>query len=706
MPNEPTSMTGAPVATPLRERVLDYFPPELRQALTVRELAGHFETIAAAATLARRLDAVVALIEWSRQTGRDADGAPDRSRLHMIVQVMDGVPEARARVQSMFADILSETEGVNLFGESGIPSDRGFFKELGNRILAHLLPQPSDEHDLSRLVTRLYNSADAVERIRALPPEDFHHLAGSLVPENRREDWLPLRAAFADGFRLLAVRVHAQGLAGSLRSRSHPTTVSASPFHCIAQDSHALMDRWLAGEDVGAIAPGWQRHCADCRAEMAEIVRRLDTEGVSVDIVYGLEVLDRCLHRMECMLEVVTAPDAMAHSEAVHRLLVELLLAAQKDRSVRELLRTSMKMLERKIVDRSGKTGEHYVAANSREYRMIWLAAAGGGLLTVLTAAIKLKVTHAGLPLFVEGLASGLNYAVSFMLLHHFHLVLATKQPAMTAATLASLLRNRDRTTRLDGVVDYMLRISSSQVAAAVANVAVVFAGAFVFNLLWQLALGRNYLAVGDALHVFETLSPLNSGTVFYAALTGVILWMAAMIGGWFDNWSAYRRLPQGIADHPLGKRVGRPRMVRAAGVVSRNMAGWATNISLGFMLGMAPVLGIFLGLPIDVRHVTLSSGMLAFGASGLEGWFTSGWFFLALAGVATMFVLNLGVSFALSLYTASRAYDLGAREMAVLGTRLLRRFVSAPLDFILPRSVPAVSADEPAAAVAQKSGS
>ncbi|HVY07935.1 MAG TPA: hypothetical protein VHB46_18310, partial [Burkholderiales bacterium] len=100
------------------------------------------------------------------------------------------------------------------------------------------------------------------------------------------------------------------------------------------------------------------------------------------------------------------------------------------------------------------------------------------------------------------------------------------------------------------------------------------------------------------------------------------------------------------------------------------------------------PVFGQFLGLPLDVRHVTLSSGMLAFAGSGLRGWFTTGWFFWALAGVATMFVLNLSVSFFLSLYTAARAYNIARRELAVLGARLLRRLVEHPLDFLLPRKM------------------
>jgi site-specific recombinase len=293
------------------------------------------------------------------------------------------------------------------------------------------------------------------------------------------------------------------------------------------------------------------------------------------------------------------------------------------------------------------------------------------------------------MPLFIEGLAAGLNYAVAFLLLHHLGLMLATKQPAMTAARLATLVQTRDRGERLDNVVEFMVRICHSQFAAASANVLIVFIGAFMANVLWVGMTGRDYLEPEGANQVFASLSPVNSGTVFYAVLTGVILWLAAMIGGWLDNWSVYHRLPQGIADHPLGQRLGRRRMVRLGGIFARNMSGWGTSISLGFLLGLTPVFGQFFGLPLDVRHVTLHSGMLAFACAGLDDWFSTGWFLWALAGVATMFVLNLSVSFLLSLYTAVRAYNLPTRELAVLGARLGRRFVDSPLDFVLPRGLP-----------------
>jgi site-specific recombinase len=674
----------------LREQVIAFFQSEAGSDHDAVELADRFAAIAAAGNLPDRLDALVRLIEWTRAADVDAgkDVPPVRSNLLKFVQVIESVAAARRSVQDTFAEILSETEGVNLFSDTGIPSDRGFLAEFAERITRRLLPQPSDEHDLSRLVARLYSNRDAVERLRTLVPEAFHRLVEPLTPPERPEMWAPLRTAFTDGFRLLASRVEAQGLSAKLRARSHRSTVANSPFHRIARTSHALMDAWKAGEDVAALSRSWRWQSAECREEIAEITRRLESEGVSVDIVYGIEVLERCLARMETMLEFIESPQGAARSAALHRLLVGLIVAAHEDRSVRHLIRIDLHLLQRKIVDRSGKTGEHYVARNLREYRHIWFAAAGGGLLTALTAAVKLKVAHAGLPLFVEGMLAGLNYAVSFTLLHHFHLMLATKQPAMTAATLATLLRGRNRTEHLDRMVEFTVRICSSQFAAAVANVIFVFLGAFVFSYLWQLALGRDFLVVKEAQYVFQTLSPVNSGTVFYAALTGVILWLAAMIGGWFDNWAVYHRLPQAIADHRLGQRLGRKRMARVAGIVSRNMAGWGTNISLGFLLGLTPVFGMFLGLPLDVRHVTLSSGMLAFACASLDGWFTTGWFFWALSGVATMFVLNLSVSFFLSLYTAARAYELERRELVVLGMRLLRRLTSSPMDFVLPRNM------------------
>ncbi|HET9270083.1 MAG TPA: hypothetical protein VFO31_18035, partial [Vicinamibacterales bacterium] len=130
----------------------------------------------------------------------------------------------------------------------------------------------------------------------------------------------------------------------------------------------------------------------------------------------------------------------------------------------------------------------------------------------------------------------------------------------------------------------------------------------------------------------------------------------------------------------------GPERLARWGDKLTENASSWATSVSLGFMLGMTPAIGHFLGLPLDVRHVTLNSGILSVASTSLgHRWFGEGAFLLSVAGVAVMFVLNLSVSFLLALISAARAYELRAHDNSELLHGLLRRFRKTPLDFFVP---------------------
>ena len=41
-------------------------------------------------------------------------------------------------------------------------------------------------------------------------------------------------------------------------------------------------------------------------------------------------------------------------------------------------------------------------------------------------------------------------------------------------------------------------------------------------------------------------------------------------------------------------------------------------NISLGFMLGMSTIVSTFLGIPFDIRHITISAGNVSVAVYGL----------------------------------------------------------------------------------------
>lgn len=676
------------------ELILAAIPPAEWAAREAAALAERLGALDAAPDLSARLAAFVRVIRWTRTwRGLLPPVHPDKSlpeaalsRIHHLLDLLERAPEVRTRVQRAVGRILAETDALALFAESGIPVQRGLFAEFGDRLMNRVLPQPRDDRDLAKLLRQLFDGNVEVERFLQMPSEDLLRLARVVMPPTNDAAWSGIRAAFADAFRLLAARAQAEGLSEKLRSRSRPSPVSASPFFRLARSSDEFLAAWTGGKDRAAAAHDWRTACTACRNEMAEIHRRLETEGVSTGIIYGLEVLERCLRRMEQMVDVLDAATDTARAAAFHRLLAQVVLSSHKDRSLSHLIAWNTHLLQRKIVERTGKTGEHYIATNRSEYRHIWLAAAGGGLVMLGTAAVKVQLAGISLAAFPEGFLAGLNYAVGFLLLQAFGLMLATKQPAMTGAKLAEIVRELRGVERRDEITAYAARISHSQLAAALGNILMVTTGAAVFTLVWQAAVGQPYLDAARVEYVIGSLHPLRSGTLFYAALTGVILWLAAQAGGWFENWSVYHRVPQAIAEHPLGEYIGRERLRRWAGTFTRQAAGWGTNISLGFMLGFTHSAGRFIGIPLDVRHVVLSTGSLALALVSRDGQpIPMGDLLGALVGVVVMFTMNLSVSFVLSLYTALRAYSVPAREMAALLLHLVKAFIRSPLRFILP---------------------
>jgi site-specific recombinase len=698
----PLDDAPAAASSPVREQVLAYFGASALGNDTRQALAAHLQQFVEAETLGDRLDAWLRLVHWTRVgTSGTLQVLAARMRWReayvyweLLLDVLEQVPTVRRAVQEAVGRIIQETDAVNLIGEAGVPCDRGFLVECGDRIMRKVLPTIRNDRDLTHLLQRQYRSMVEVKWFSQLPPRLFERILRALVPPRLPVDSSPLGRAFGDGFRLLAIRVQSQGLSEKLRARSRrPSDIPDSPFYRLAHLSERLAEGWQAGDAIEDLGSAWRAEAADCQNEIRWIRRQLETAGVSVDIVYGLEVLQHCLRRMETMVDVMTAGDSLQHARAVHAFLATLIEASLHECSLSHLVEANTRLLHRKIVDRSGATGEHYIARDRQEYRHLWVAAAGGGVLTAGTAAVKMFIYTLGLAPFLAGFGYGLNYAVSFLLMQTFGLMLATKQPAMTAAALATIMREQPGSSRLDEIVEFITKISHSQIAAAVSNVVVVSAAAYALDAAWRLLAGRPILDLDAAAHVYETLSPLDSGTVIFAALTGVILWLSSLAGGWIENWAVYHRLPSALAEHTWGCAVfGADRMRRWADAMAHNLAGWGTNVSLGMMLGMTPAIGLFFGIPLDVRHVTLSSGTLALASASLDAeWYREGWFLRAAAGVVVMFVLNLGVSFVLSLMTALRAYDFPRSDIFELGRRLLRRFLKAPRDFVLPPAEPPV---------------
>jgi site-specific recombinase len=306
-------------------------------------------------------------------------------------------------------------------------------------------------------------------------------------------------------------------------------------------------------------------------------------------------------------------------------------------------------------------------------------------VLTAGTACLKFFIAWAKFAPFVEGLFAAANYAVSFLIMQVLGLTLATKQPSMTAAALAATLREREGHTEVEELVTTIARITRSQLAAAIGNIGLVIPAALALDAVYSARAGHHFLDHDSAEHVVESLQITHPSTLFYAGLTGVLLWLSSIAAGWVENWAVYRRLPEALSQHRIGRLIGRRTTAFIGRAFSRNLAGIGGNISLGLLLGMTPVFGKFFGLPLDVRHVTLSTGALVFAGSALGTEAFELGAVSAMLGIAAIGTLNFGVSFVLAMLVALRARDVNRLDRMRLLRAIFARVRSHPREFLLP---------------------
>ncbi|MFN3631095.1 MAG: hypothetical protein ACK4XK_13740, partial [Casimicrobiaceae bacterium] len=286
-----------------------------------------------------------------------------------------------------------------------------------------------------------------------------------------------------------------------------------------------------------------------------------------------------------------------------------------------------------------------------------------------------------------------------FVLIHMLGLAVATKQPAMTAAVLANTLEDR-RPKQLDRLAETALNVIRSQIVAVLGNVGIALPAACLIALAWM-AWSDTPIAPPDKLEqMIRELDPLSTGSVLFAAIAGVGLFLSGLVAGYFDNQARYLQLGDRVARSSRFRWLGKERAAALGRYIDGHYGAILGNLFVGMYLGLASGLGEMTGLPIDIRHVTLSSANLGLAATTL-GWHTlPGAILMALLGVLLIGAVNLVVSFALALYVAMKSKRLGLAQLFALGRAVGLRILRDPLTLWRGPDAPA---DRAAATETQK---
>lgn len=661
-------------------------------------------TADADAPYAERSEWLIEIAYWLHRGGVPDDGAPadarsfrEHARLRYLLHVLDRNPEWKDEVARLLRLTLREADGISLLCDAGMPVHSGFLGALMERVEASLIPPAPNRRELAALCTLTFPGADDAAWIASLP-DDLMERLRALYRHGEAEPPSDYADAFSRdllaALHNLSCQISSTGLSQTVRSRlgerdAH-APLEAQPFFRLTRAMLDVETAYAALDEGGAAdqllhAVNYLRVLLDeCRQSADDVFSHLYRNGVSVDIVFQVARMRMRIERAELLLDAWMARDDL---RGIARLTATLVDANRHSQSVSYLIRSNLELLARKFVETNADTGEHYITRGRADYLRMLRMAAGGGLVTVVTVVVKFWITGVHLQSMFEGLLAGINYAAAFMLMHFLHFTLATKQPAMTAPTLARELDGIGHASGLARFVDSVIALLRTQVAAIAGNVLVVLPVCLAVQLGTHALLHANVISEQKAhatLHSFSLLGP----TPLYAALTGVLLWASSLLAGWADNWFVLHHVGDALTyNRRLRMTFGAAGAARLARFWRSNIAGVVSNVGLGLMLGLVPAIVSAFAFTFEVRHVTLSSGAIgvALGVLGTPVLHTAE-FWWAVAGVGSMAVLNVAVSFAIAFTMAVRSRDLRNPKVRALLAAIGRAVLADPRSLVWPR--------------------
>lgn len=672
----------------------------------------------ASAPLVERHIWLIRLLDWIRR-GEPVSGTQN------VVRLLQQDAALRDKFVALLAAFWRDMDVAALLADYGFSPRTSFLNEVGERLRRRTLPLSPDTADLAVLFNLLFDDADDASWLQALDEATLEGLAelwtqalALQAPGKGPDDHSALgwREPFYDAMFYLATQVRAAGFSPAFRSRvgtrvdmdfdmheliTEQGSMDGSArqaFRQLARVIERLHELALAHARDGEPGSPWPAamlheahylrvlldHCAQAARGLHG---HLEVQGISVDLVFQIDQLcDRC-DRIAQLLDVVMSGQPVSGMRA---LLVDFVQTGQRRRSVRALFTQHYAQLARKVAERSAETGEHYITRSQAEYVDMLKRAGGGGAVLAATTFVKFVVLSIGLSPFWAGMGAGLNYAVSFVVVQWLHLTVATKQPAMTAPAMAAKLANTRDDAAIEAFVDEVAHLFRSQMAGIIGNLLVVAPLVLLAQGLAWLALGKPLIGAHSAHHVLETLTLLGP-TAWYAAFTGVLLFISSLIAGWVENWFVLHKLDSALRWNPYIRAwLGVERAARWSAWWRANISGLAANVSLGMLLGVVPVFAGFMALPLDVRHVTLSTGQLmaALGTLGPDTLREPAFWWCA-AALPVTGLLNVGVSFGLALRVALRSRNVRVKDRARLRAAIWRRVRHHPLSFLLPPRSP-----------------
>ncbi|UCV04273.1 site-specific recombinase [Dechloromonas denitrificans] len=630
------------------------------------------------------------------QNRRDDESAGRYQRMLSELEV-DG--ELRRAFRAHIVHFIAARRLMTFFTDSGILPGTGFFSEwwriLGNR----LLPEALDERQLKDCLHVIFDRPTDWRWLERIPDGASQRFWALIAPaeELRSLDWRAIEEQMLDAVLLLAHRVSGLGIEGELMRASPDFDDHTPRFIALSAEALDFVNAFRAAQsDPAQTADDGSQLlviAAQCQDTLQRIRKRALSIGTSLHLSYILTRSEQSLLRLHELVAILTGGGHAEAIEASAGFARAAFLAENRRNSLGFYMTQLSRLLAVRVTENAARSGEHYICETTADYRQMWRSAAGAGVLIGGMALLKIFTADLHAPLFVEAFLFSMIYGLGFVLIFLLGMTVATKQPAMTAQTLAGLLGDLKptRAADLERLVDVVAAVSRSQLAAIAGNVMVALPVAIAIGFGLSHWLGGPVISTDKGAHLIADLDPL-SWALPHAAIAGFYLFLSGLITGYFDNKAAYANIGQRIGRLPgLRRLFGDERAGRFGNYIQERLGGLMGNFLFGCMLGSTGVIGTILGLPLDIRHIAFSSANLGYALIGFQFALPVQAVLWAAFGVAAIGFTNLAVSFWLALRTALGARRIQFEHWGPLFSAIWLRLRQQPRSFLLP---PKPSAD------------
>jgi site-specific recombinase len=601
-----------------------------------------------------------------------------------------------------FSDYLKELfykkDFDQIITDAGIIKDSSFFYEIKKRLIEKILPEQHPKSTLQYVLSQVFYASTDPIWLNRIPKWQIDKLLDELgfssIYSNGNQGFEMSEIIYA--LEVIMQRVSGKAMESEVNKMVPEFQNFDSPFIAIHREfaelnsSLMLSDKKYTTSDNLNYKQILILH-KQCRKYVKTALKNAHKFGISLKVNQSLLRIRQQLDRIEEMLPFLIL-DSENSSKQKSIDFIFLLIKYNCDKSnIRKLINKSTQILSYEITHHTALTGEHYITNNRKEYFKMLRSASLGGIIVAFLCIFKLLLSKIETSDFGHAFYYSMNYSFGFIAIYLLGATLATKQPAMTASALINSLEqgSKDKTTdttdRYRSFAVFFARVFRSQFIAFVGNVLLAFPVAL--GLIWLIDIVFHYNIADQKWHtLINDLSPIDSPAIFHAAIAGFFLFISGIIAGSVSNRDKHNHVYYKIQEHPILKKTfGKEKTRKIAAIYEKKWAGIISNFWFGVFLGSTASIGLFLGLNLDIRHITFASGNLALGIYGGDFDIPLSMMIWGIIGVGVIGLVNFLVSFILSLVLAFRSRDISLLELRGVAYSIWRFFKLKPLHFFFP---------------------